>query len=275
MSDQGRPLEQGADRGDVRSFQSNLGEAVLGDLNLWRRPASSACADAASGRPSSRSTAPRPPPTSSKRRRGGRRRPPSFPLYPRCCLRLAGKPRLLRNAALRRPKASRATLCACPRSGRKPNAGQKVRTLLARRATAQRDEIRSSPSMQAPAIPVGSVRELSRSRNKAPERRRQSRTGHGRKRRRVAPGPPAYPPPAHRRVMFRPGRRAGGSQKCSKGPHRAADPKRASLSSSNAFGKRRLCSAHTFSPERGTREGRALEPRSPDRGLSAIGSLIL
>ena len=34
MSDQGRPLEQGADRSDVRAFERNLGEAVLGDLNV-------------------------------------------------------------------------------------------------------------------------------------------------------------------------------------------------------------------------------------------------
>src|SRR5580704_9555841 len=33
MSDQGRTLQEGTDRGDVRAFESNLGEAVLGDLN--------------------------------------------------------------------------------------------------------------------------------------------------------------------------------------------------------------------------------------------------
>src|SRR5271165_3971006 len=33
MSDQGRTLQKGPDRGDVRAFESNLGEAVLGDLN--------------------------------------------------------------------------------------------------------------------------------------------------------------------------------------------------------------------------------------------------
>jgi hypothetical protein len=34
MGDQGRPLEKRADRGDVRAFESNLGEAVLGDPNV-------------------------------------------------------------------------------------------------------------------------------------------------------------------------------------------------------------------------------------------------
>ena len=33
ISDQGRTLQQGPDRGDVRAFESNLGEAVLGDLH--------------------------------------------------------------------------------------------------------------------------------------------------------------------------------------------------------------------------------------------------
>ena len=33
MGDQGRPLEKGPDRSDVRAFESNLGEAVLGDLH--------------------------------------------------------------------------------------------------------------------------------------------------------------------------------------------------------------------------------------------------
>ncbi len=37
MSDQGRPLEQGTDRSDVRVFDSNLSEAVLGDLNFGAR----------------------------------------------------------------------------------------------------------------------------------------------------------------------------------------------------------------------------------------------
>ena len=147
ISDQGRPLEQGTDRGDVRAFESNLGEPVLGDLNAARQPAASACAAAASGRPSGRNNAPRPRPTFSKKRRAGPRQLPSFPFYPRCSSPVGGlqklKTRLLHmpRRAIRAPESNAAATCACPRRrAETPGAGQKVRTAFTRPGSAGRIE---------------------------------------------------------------------------------------------------------------------------------------
>ena len=153
MSDQGRTLEQGADRGDVRAFERNLGEAVLGDLNVGASGPHLLAQTLHLGDGQAGIVR-----HDNDRRLGedvvqGRDGLFLFRSIHGCSSPVGGLcVRLLHMPRRANPKdSSAATTCACPRSWANPAPDRRFEPLFPS-GKAPRFQTRSSPSMLAPPL---------------------------------------------------------------------------------------------------------------------------
>ena len=196
IGDQGRPLEKGADRGDVRAFESNLGEAVLGDLNaraslphllaqtlhLGDRQAGIVRHD-----------------DHRSLRKDLVKRRDRLLLLRSIHGAFSGWREHLPPIAHAAPRAARgvaAATCACPRSrAMSPPPDRRFEPKITEPLDRAAQRKLGLPRLCRPPRPRRSREGIKRRPHEAGRTRRQSRTGHGRTRHEGKPPcPPAYPP---------------------------------------------------------------------------------